>query len=260
MTEEDVFAGAFGPEDQEAQAQPEPAPEPTPQAQPEPTPEPEAQPEPTPQEPAAAEPEPQGGAFIPLAAHLSERDKRQAAEQAAAQYKAQVDRYEAAQRASAQPVEVPDPYEDPEGYQAFSDQRMQQALRAQAMQFSRQVAEIRHTPEVVQQAHQWAFEKCETDRVFNQQVAASADPYGFAVSEWKKEQVLSQIGDADLTQFQAWKAAQAQAQAQSPSPSGAPVPTPAVRPPQSLATAPSAGGLGVIADEDPFTAEFRKKG
>lgn len=189
----------------------------------------------TPVEPAPepdAKPEPQS---VPITAMLDERDKRKALEQELAQLRAS--------QQQQQPQAVPDVFEDPDGFAAYQDQKVQQALYQQNLRWSERTATIEHGAETVNQAKEWAVARCDADPYFNAKVAASPDPIGFAVSEWKREQIASQVTPEDLTQFQAWKAAQAQLQA-SAAPQGAAEPiTPRTPPPRSLASAPSAGNV-----------------
>lgn len=145
-----------------------------------------------------------------------------------------------------EPVQIPDPYEDPQGFAAFQTSQVQEVIYAQNLNWSRQIAEIRHTPEAVSQAHEWAFEKCEADPFFNQRVRSSADPYGVVMEEWKRDQLLSKFQPSDYDQFLAWKASQGAPQAITQPVLAQPVPVgrpPVAAPPPSLVTAPSAGGI-----------------
>ena len=195
------------------------------------------EPDPAPVEPAQ-EPEPVAAAPIsepvqpgpvPITAMLEERDKRKALEEQIRQMRAQ----------APQPV-APDPYEDPEGFQAYRDQIIEQRMFGQALAFSRRLQEVKHGPETVAQAHDWGLARCDTDPLFNHRVRTSEDPYEFVVSEWKRDQVLSSLQGDDLDQFRAWKAAQGSAQPQAPVVQVATIPPP-VAPPRSLASTPAAG-------------------
>lgn len=185
----------------------------------EPTPEPEARPEPQ---------------HVPITAMLDERDKRKALEQELAQLRAM--------QQQQQPQAVPDVFEDPDGFAAYQDQKINELLYQQNLRWSERTATIEHGTETVSQAKEWAVARCDQDPYFNAKVAASPDPIGFAVSEWKREQIASQVTPEDLTQFQAWKAAQAQIRATA-QPSAATPTSPRTPPPRSLASAPSAGGV-----------------
>lgn len=211
----------------------------------------EAQPvEPAPVEPEAPEPvaeqpkpEPQ---HVPISALLDERDKRKAMEQ-------ELERLRAAQQ-PAQTVEAPDMFEDPDGFAAYQDQKVQAALYGQKLQFSERMAKKEYGADVFEQAKAWAFERCNNDPMFNAKVAQAPDPYDYAISEWKREQIVSQVTPDDFAQFQAWKAAQTQLEAQTK-------PTSPTVPPRSLASAPSAGGIStepIPSEEEMFADVIRK--
>lgn len=179
--------------------------------------------------PAAEQPKPEPQ-HVPITALLDERDKRKGLEQ-------ELERLRAQQTAPS--VEAPDMFEDPDGFAAYQDQKVQAALYGQKLQFSERMAKKEYGADVFEQAKAWAFERCNSDPMFNAKVAQSPDPYDFAISEWKREQIVSQVTPDDFAQFQAWKAAQTQLEAQTkPSP---------VAPPRSLASAPSAGGISTEA-------------
>lgn len=199
-------------------------------------------PDPAPVEVATPAPAPQEApppAHVPISALMDERDKRKAMEAQLAAYQAQ--------QAAPPP---PDRYADPEGYEAFQEARFQQAVYETRRDMSKRFAEMQHTPEVVAQAHDWAFQKAQSDPEFNAKALASPDPYGFAVAEMRKEQLLQTVdpGKFDPAQYQQflnWQAQQAaqtqQQQAFVPVPQTPPPPLPV-----SLATAPSAGGAAHV--------------
>ena len=201
-------------------------------------------PEPVIEEAEAPKPEAQQ---VPITALLDERDKRKALEAELAQF-----------RATQQPAEqVPDRWEDPEGYEAFQEQRIQTALYQQNLQWSERIATIQHGEETVSEAKKWGIERCGADPFFNAKVAASPDPVDYIVSEWKREQIASQVNPDEFKQFQAWKAAQSAIQ---PPPQPAAAPSRST-PPRSLASAPSAGGIMTEvaqSDEEIFGEIFGK--
>ncbi len=224
----------------------EPAtPEPTPQ---EPTPEPQAaEPEvlvlETPATPEQIEREERP----PLAALLDERDKRKAAE-------AERDALRAQQRQAA-PVQMPDPFDDPEGFAAANEAKVNANLYQINLRYSERLAKVEHGAEAVEAAKDWGFQRCETDPYFNAKVAASDDPIGFVVAEYKREEIASKVSLDDFAQFQAWKAAQGQIeQGGQPPPQKQPpkIPSP------SLAAAPSAGGI--LTDPEPSEEEIFSAG
>ena len=191
-------------------------------AQPEATP--EAAPEPAPEPAPAAQPplsEKETVGFYK--AMQEERDKRQTAERQLAELRAQ-----------AEPA-------DPLPLEAVMEQR----LYAMNLQTSRRFAETQYGADQVSKVHDWAAAKCDADPIFNQQMRASDHPYENAMQAFNREQILAEVGTADLAQFQAWKAAQA----------GLPVPTPTpaatLTPPKSLVNASGNGAVGrsVVTEE-----------
>lgn len=137
------------------------------------------------------------------------------------------------------PEQVPDRYDDPEGYEAYREQQVEQRLLNQTLNVSERFARKEHGAETVDKARDWALAKFQSDPLYYQRVMSDADPYEAVVQDWKREQVLSSMKDGDLDAFLAWKAGQAPPQVPQAAPPGAPpVPTP----PRSLASAPSAGG------------------
>lgn len=187
-----------------------------------------------------------------LAALLDERDKRKALEAKLAQY-------EQRQQQQAQQVQTPDPYEDPEGFAAAQEARVSQALYQSNLQWSERIASMQHGEETVKAAKDWGFQRCETDPYFNAKVAASPDPVGFVVTEFKREEIASKVTPDEFAQFQAWKQAQTQLQQAAPA---APSTTASPIPLRSLASAPSAGSIltePVQSDEEVFNEVIGKR-
>ncbi len=251
--DDDDFLAAIEEDNKAGQVAPEPEVETPKEPDPEPQPEPEQAPEPEPPEPqvaAAPEPKPDAQQFVPLGAVLDERDKRKALEAQLAQYRAQ-----------EQPQQLPDVFEDPDGFAAAQDQKVQQALYASNLRWSERMATIEHGKDTVVQARDWGFKRCDADPYFNAKVASSDDPIGFVVSEWQREQIASQVSPEDFKQFQAWRQAQAELQPP-PSPgTAAPQALPRSIPPRSLASAPSAGGIRTEVEpdeEDIFKGAFKR--
>lgn len=207
-----------------------------------PAPEPQAQPE-----PAAATPEPQAAptpqvppGHVPYAALAEARDRLRAAEA----------RAEAAERRQApaqqpQAHEPPDRYADPEAFDAWRDQQIENRLFDERCNVSERFARTQHGPELVDEAKQWAVQRLQSDPLFGPMLRSQPDPYGFAVAEYRKDKLFSDFKDDDFAAFQAWRAQQGQAHP-TPTPSlatASPLPQPAPSPPpRSIATAPSAGG------------------
>jgi hypothetical protein len=194
--------------------------------------------------------------FVPIGAMLDTRDKLKAAEAELAQFRA-------AQQAQAQQVQIPDRYEDPDGYEAFQEATIQQRLVNITLNTSERFATKEHGKETVEAAKQWAVQRFNADPLYQRQVLGDADPYERVVTDYKRDQLFSKVTDpSDFDAFLAWKTAQGQLQQQAattaaPQNPGSPIP------PRSLASAPSAGGVLtdiVQSDEEAFAELFPKKG
>jgi hypothetical protein len=246
-TEEDVFAGAFEP-DEPAEPAPAPAPEPAPEPEPETPQEPAPEPAPTP-EPEPAKVEAREPGYVPIASMLDEREKRQRAEAELQSLRAQ-----------HQPQQVPDSYSDPEGYNNYVQQQIAASQWAALTTVSLTMAQEKHGPEVVKEAADAFLAEATQKPWLNDELRSQPHPYDYAVKRYQQQQVLAKVPLAEVDQFLAWKAAQSPTP---PPPDALPAPTPITptpRPPQSLASAPSAGSLSTVAPEDPFMAEFKRKG
>lgn len=161
----------------------------------------EAVQEPTPetvQEPAAAPIQPEvverkDPWQVPGSAMLAEREKAQAAERRAAELEAQLTQY------TSKPQEIPDPLDDPAGYQRHFDAQLDQRLQAQRADMSYQFAVREHGKDKVEEARAWAIEKAKNDPIFNQQVGAvfqsEALPVDWVVQQHQRDALLNQIGD-----------------------------------------------------------------
>lgn len=184
-------------------------------------------------EPEAPQPEQQPG-FVPLAALLDERDRRQATEAEARRLR----EWRQQQEAEARRQPAPDRESDPEGYEAYRDQRFQAAMYDQKLTFSQRMAVLEHGADAVKAAKDWYDSEGSRDPYLDRKVAASEDPYGVVLAEWKRQKVLSSVDPNDLDAFLAWKA-----QNQPQSAAGAPAAPPArpAAPRPSIAAAPSAG-------------------
>lgn len=225
---------------EEPKAEPEPKPEDKPrdergqfkEKEPETPPEPQAEPVAT-----TPPPEPQQA---PLTALLDERERRQKAEALAEQREAELQRFRAAQ----QPVEVPDPDRDPAGFARYQDARFQQALDNQAFNFSERLARKEHGAETVEAAKQWLQQRVAVDPIYLQQIKADADPYERLVTDYRRDQIFSQVSDPkEIEEFRAWKVAQGQLAQQNGAPAPPQTPAPPSIPQPSLASAPSAGDV-----------------
>lgn len=204
-----------------------------------------AQPEPQPAEPPAQPPaqpqEPQQSHSVPLPTFLELRDRLTAAE-------TQLKQFSQPRQQEAPPPEpeMPVLYEDAtpaeiaayvEAQREFTAMQAAQSVRSQATYFSRALAEVRHGADVVREAHEWAVRKADEDPLFNEKAKRHPDPYELAVTEFRRDRAVSQIGDGDMDEFIRWKASRNQ-QPQAGQPAA---PQKPVAPGPSLAGAPSAG-------------------
>lgn len=176
--------------------------------------------------PEAVQPQPEPlkvpDGYVPVAALQEIRREFQAFKQSIAQQPA---------------LPPPDPYEDIEGYQAH----VQDQIAATKFSYSQRLLVATQGQEVAEQVQSWAAQKANEDPIFYQRALSTEDPFGFALSEWKRDQVLTRLS-ADprlLDSFLSLASGQA---APAPQPGvQAPIPQPPT-PPRSLASAPSAGG------------------
>lgn len=207
-----------------------------PQAQPDPQPEPEApadplaEPDPAPiQQPE----EPKGAHHVPLAVLLDEREKRKEYERKLREYEER----EAKRQAEAAPQAIPDPYEDPQGYQAHVQREVQQQAFNLRAEMSGRFAEQKFGKDAVEAAIAWAQTQT-SDPFLGQRVQASPSPVEFVVEQYNREQFYQKHG-SDPSALQQLVATQGTA---APQPTAAqPLPKPQA-PPKSLAAAPNAGG------------------
>lgn len=179
---DEVFAeplGAVEPEPaQETEAAVEPAPETVEESTPEPV-----QP--------AAEPQRAEPGYVPIDAMLTERERRQALERELATYRTQ-----------AQPQSVPDPFDDPAGYQQHVNEQMNAGLQAQKANMSYALAVRDYGKDDVEAARTWALEKAQKDPLFGQQVETVFQnemlPVDWIVQQHKRDATIGKLGDKSL--------------------------------------------------------------
>lgn len=141
--------------------------------------------------------------------------------------------------------EIPDPFEDPEGYHAYHQEQVQRQVKAATMNMSRMMAVTTHGEEAVNEAMAWAAQRADVDPTFRQQSWNHHHPVDFAVAAFRQHQLMERLG-SDPDAFVRQRALElglvdpTTTQPAAPTPVPAtPAPTP---PPRSLATATAAGG------------------
>ena len=212
---------------------PPPAPEPPAETQPALTP------EPAPSQPASAPVQPPPG-YIPMAAVLDEREKRQKYERELEDMRR---KYEEATRKPPQPL---DPIADPEAFERSLNERIER-VRWDAITNASLVAATRHHgPEKVKAAEEWLQSELQSNPALWQTIQRQPDPYDFVVSQHQRTLRLQKIGDEDPESWaQKWAEANGYIKAGTTQPQSAGVvghpPNPTL-PRPSLASAPSAGG------------------
>lgn len=225
--------GRFASSEQPAtEAPPPPAEPPPPQEAPAPA---QVQPPDTASvQPGPATPPP---GYIPIAAVLDEREKRQKFERELEDYRR---KYEEATRQPPKPL---DPIADPDAFDAALRERMEQVEWNAITTVSLASARRQHGDEKVKQAEEWVRSQLAQNPAFYQTIRRQPDPYDFVVREHQRNLRLSKIGDDDPEAWaQRWAEANGYIKAQTqPQPAGsAPSPQSAPLPRPSLASAPSA--------------------
>lgn len=172
---------------------------------------------------------------VPLATFLDEKLARRDAERRAKELEAQI----AAAQKPQEPEVVPDPYEDPKGYDQYVLNQVDRQAFGLRAEMSGRFAEQKFGKETVEAAIQWAQEQGKVDPFLGQRVQLSQSPVEFVVEQYQREQFFKQYG-SDPSALANLAASQATATAAPPQ-MAAPAATPKVAPPRSLATAPSTG-------------------
>jgi len=261
MTEDDKLsfldqprddAGRFASkQDSQPVEPPPPAPEPPAETQPAPTP------EPAPSQPSVAPVQPPPG-YIPMAAVLDEREKRQGAQREAEEFRR---KYEEATRKPPVPL---DPIADPEAFDRSLNERIER-VRWDAITNASLVAATRHHgPEKVKAAEEWLQSELQQNPALWQTIQRQPDPYDFVVSQHQRTLRLQKIGDDDPEAWaQKWAEANGYVKAGTPQPQSAVVtghPPQSTLPRPSLASAPSAGSKSPnvpVGPGEAFNAVFK---
>ncbi len=200
----------------------------------EPTPEPA--PEPVPEVPAVEE-EPK---HVPLPAFLDMRDGKKEAERRATEAERKLAEIEAAKT-----VKVPDPLDDPKGYEAHVEKLVTQQVTATRFNMSNVIAEQTHGKEAVEAALAWAEEKAKSDPTFVQSYMQSPHPVDLIVRQHKRDSLVGQLPEdvSSLDELVEREIAKRGLSAPAPAPAVAVSQQAPATPPRSLASQPSAGGV-----------------
>jgi len=220
-------------------------------------PAPEPAPEPTPSQPVSAPVQPPPG-YIPMAAVLDEREKRQKYERELEDLRR---KFEEATKKPPQPL---DPIADPEAFERQLNERIER-VRWDAITSASHVAALRlHGPEKVKAAEEWLQGELQSNPALWQTVQRQADPYDFVVSQHQRTLRLQKIGDEDPEAWaQKWAEANGYVKAnqQQPQVAGGAAPSPQPTLPRpSLASATSAGGKAPnvpVGPGEAFNAVFK---
>jgi len=138
-------------------------------------------------------------------ATIGERRRRQEAEARLAELETEIQRLKTPQ----QQQEQPDWFADPEAREKHLTVQFQEALYQRDLNNSERFARLQHGDDVVEAAVEWGRERCSSDPYFNQKVAASGDPVGYAVAEYQRDQLVNNVKPEDYAEFQKWREAQA---------------------------------------------------
>jgi len=180
---------------------------------------------------------------VPLGALKEERQKRQELERRLAALEAGQSRPVQPVNAQA-PVQAPDPYEDPVGYNAYVQQTVQETEWRMRAEMSGRFAEQMHGREKVEAAVAWAQEQGAKDPTLGQRVQSQSDPVGFVVQEYERSRTLQTLGAKTPEEF-AREYAVSQGWIVSEPGAAAPILKPSSpMPPKGLASAPGKGGVG----------------
>jgi hypothetical protein len=252
-----ITSDLMGPDPEDTPSVPEPVTAPAPEApiapavvpQPEVTPAPQAATRPAQVEPKDQTPErwmvPGYELLKEREARQKEREAREAADRRIAEYEAQ----------RSQP-QIPDAVNQPEEFQAYLTGVVEQTRLNATMTISQNFASREHGQEKVEEASKWGMEQ---GPQFVQWFRAQHDPFGWLMQQYQRHELAEKFGkdpDAYVRQRAAelglingaaplatGQASPAQPQPSAPETSQAAVP-------RSLASQPSAGGVGQVVPSD----------
>lgn len=185
---------------------------------------------------------------VPLKALQEERKKSQERARELEELRAQVAQIQRQVQPQQAPQRqpIPDSYEDPEGYNAYVEQRIAQAMWAERAERSGRDAERTYGKDTVEAAILWAQAEGAKDPTLGQRVQLQSSPVEFVVQEYQRSQTLQALQGKSLDDYlqeqavaKGWIVSQADG-ADVPSQQKPSSPTP----PKSLSRAPGNGGVG----------------
>lgn len=183
---------------------------------------------------------------------LDETRKRQAAEQRAAELERQLQEFQQQQTPQAEPEEeqLPDPWDDPEGYQSVMDQRVETRVGGIKSEVNQALfdTKVAMTEEAMRTSHEDYDEVCDVFKqmVANdpsgqllQQVYAHPNPASFAYETGQRAQFMQEAQDPAAYREKIKAEVRAEMEAETNG-TATPTPSPAATAPTSLASVPSA--------------------
>lgn len=177
---------------------------------------------------------------VPLATFLDQKLEAREAKKEAEALRRQLAERDAQ---PAQAVQRPDPYEDPEGYDAYNAQRLAQTEWNIRASMSERFAVQAHGAELVKTATDWGLDQAKSDPAFAQKVMSNPDPVGFTIEQYNRDLVYQRISSDPTLMTQIMGTGEANPGAVAPQNMAAPAVAPKPAPPRSLATAPSSGAM-----------------
>lgn len=229
-----------------------PAPESTPASTPEPTPATTAEPAAAGEPAAGGKPaSPEG--YVPIAALLDDREKRQKAQAEADELKAQI------KKLTEKRAPSPSYQDDPEAWARSLEQRTQEIKRDTKFEQSEMFAVDKYGSELVEAAKAWSEEKAKSEAAqygyspLVTMIHHQRHPLDWVVKEYQQAKWLAEVGnDRDAWVKKRYSELSASTDPNAPpanNAGGSPQPgtpqntKPPFVPPKSLVNAPSAGGM-----------------
>jgi len=115
---------------------------------------------------------------------MDERDKRKALEAELARLREQ-----------QQAPEVPNPFDDPDGYAAHQTKMVEERLTQERFAMSDMFARQQHGAETVEKAVEWAGARAAADPAFAMSYMQQRNPIDWIVQQHKRDALLTDIGD-----------------------------------------------------------------